>query len=294
MRSRVTRSRWAVVLCLARNTVSDTQSRNPSHTTRSSVFPGQPLAEAVLPDCGLCPTFLSALGWEVVVVTNSSVPPVVPRSVGTSSPPSRVGTPSAGPPQPLPAPELAALPHQPELLCRIASVDSQDGWPISPCLPSGGALALRPRDLEPQSCQIVLREKGETWRWQPVSPTLMTHLRAHAKERGAPRDAQLLRYRTGEPITYRRYDYLWKRLGAHLPWVATQQISTHWLRHTTLTWVERNYGYAVARAFAGHTDSAGGDGTTTTYVRAGLGEVAAALAGLTGEPHPLAPGSHPQ
>jgi hypothetical protein len=37
--------------------------------------------------------------------------------------------------------------------------------------------------------------------------------------------------------------------------VATQQISTHWLRHTTLTWVERNFGYAIARAYAGHTDS---------------------------------------
>jgi len=29
---------------------------------------------------------------------------------------------------------------------------------------------------------------------------------------------------------------------------------------------------------------------TGTYVRAGLPEVAAALAALTGEPHPLAPG----
>ena len=24
-----------------------------------------------------------------------------------------------------------------------------------------------------------------------------------------------------------------------LPWVRTQQISTHWIRHTTLTWVEK-------------------------------------------------------
>ena len=33
---------------------------------------------------------------------------------------------------------------------------------------------------------ILLREKGETQRWQPVSPTLMTHLQAHARERHAP------------------------------------------------------------------------------------------------------------
>jgi hypothetical protein len=75
---------------------------------------------------------------------------------------------------------------------------------------------------------------------------------------------------------------------ASAAWVATQQISTHWLRHTTLTWVERCCGYAVARAYAGHTDSAGEAGTTATYVRASLQEVAAALAVLTGEPHPLA------
>jgi hypothetical protein len=69
--------------------------------------------------------------------------------------------------------------------------------------------------------------------------------------------------------------------------VATQQISTHWLRHTTLTWVERNFGHAVARAYAGHSGSGHGDGTTALYTRAGLEEVAAALAALTGESHPL-------
>ncbi|MGI8312992.1 tyrosine-type recombinase/integrase [Saccharopolyspora hattusasensis] len=153
----------------------------------------------------------------------------------------------------------------------------------------GGALALRPQDLDPTQCLIFLREKGESVRWQPVSPTLMAHLQQHAKQRGAPRTGQLLRYTNGRPITTRRYDHLWNRIGRHLPWVATQQISTHWLRHTTLTWVERNYGYAVARAYAGHTDSGSGDaGTTTTYIRATIQEIATALAGLTDEPHPLA------
>jgi hypothetical protein len=55
------------------------------------------------------------------------------------------------------------------------------------------------------------------------------------------------------------------------------------LRHTTLTWVERTFGYAVARAYAGHV----GNGTTATYVKASIHEVAAALAALTGEEHPL-------
>ena len=152
----------------------------------------------------------------------------------------------------------------------------------------GGALALRPADLDPDQCLILLREKGETVRWQPVSPTLMARLVRHGQERRAPDGGRLLRYADGRPITSRRYDHLWTRIGRQLPWVRTQQISTHWMRHTTLTWVERNFGYAVARAYAGHTDASGDVGATSTYVRASLSEVAAALAALTGEPHPLA------
>jgi integrase/recombinase XerC len=44
----------------------------------------------------------------------------------------------------------------------------------------------------------------------------------------------------------------------------------------------------VARAYAGHIDSGGETGATATYVRASLAEVAAALATLADEPHPLA------
>ena len=95
----------------------------------------------------------------------------------------------------------------------------------------GGALALRPADLDPDQCLVLLREKGETVRWQPVSPTLMTRLVEHGQQRHAPPDGQLLRYADGRPITHRRYDHLWTRIGRHLPWVATQGISTHWIRH---------------------------------------------------------------
>ena len=62
-------------------------------------------------------------------------------------------------------------------------------------------------------------------------------------------------------------------------------------RHTILTWIERNFGFAVAEAYAGHEDNGRGSqsmGAMATYVRAGLPEVATALAALTGEPHPLA------
>lgn len=156
----------------------------------------------------------------------------------------------------------------------------------------GGALALRPQDLDRDQCLVFLREKGGSDRWQPVSPTLMRHLNDHATDRGAPFSGQLLRYRHGRPITTRRYDYIWGRISESLPWVATQGVTAHWLRHTTLTWVERTFSYAVARAFAGHRGKS--SGTTDTYVKSHLQEVAAALAVLTGEPHPLARGAgHP-
>jgi integrase len=151
----------------------------------------------------------------------------------------------------------------------------------------GGALALRLCDLDIEHCLIQLREKGSTVRWQPVSPALARSLAEHAAGRGAVlSNDPLLRYRDGRALSSRRYDHLWKRLGQRLPWVAAQGISTHWLRHTTLTWVERHYGYGVARAYAGHTNSVGP--ATTTYIKADLQAVATALAAMTGHPHPLA------
>jgi integrase/recombinase XerC len=87
----------------------------------------------------------------------------------------------------------------------------------------GGALALMPEDLDAEHCLIQLHEKGETLRWQPVSPALMSHLLAHGESRGGLAPGQpLLRYANGRPITSRRYDYLWQRLGRHLPWGAPQ------------------------------------------------------------------------
>lgn len=150
----------------------------------------------------------------------------------------------------------------------------------------GGALGLRPTDLDPEQCLIRLREKGGTVRWQPVSPTLMGHLRNHNQTRAltTATDQPLLRYADGRSVTRRRYDHLWHRIGQHLPWVATQQVTIHWLRHTTLTWVERHYGHAIARAYAGHTTP---DNPTDTYTRATIIELAIALSTLTGEPHPL-------
>jgi len=151
----------------------------------------------------------------------------------------------------------------------------------------GGALGLCLMDLDVHNGQVRLTEKGGTQRWQPITLDLAQRLAEHAHARGAvlPTD-WLLRYRDGRPLTSRRYDQLWRRIGQQLPWVAMLGVSTHWLRHTTLTWVERHYGYGIARAYAGHTDSTGP--ATTTYIKGQVHEIATALAAMTGQPHPLA------
>jgi integrase len=153
----------------------------------------------------------------------------------------------------------------------------------------GGALGLRPVDLNHTDSTVRLHEKGGTSREQPVSPTLLGALIEHTALRnpdGRSGD-QLLRTLRGTPMRAARYGALWSRLGYHLPWINTDGITAHWLRYTTLTWVERNFGYAVAAAYAGH--AAGFQtGTTLTYVSATLEELATAVAALTGEPHPLA------
>ncbi|WP_307834297.1 tyrosine-type recombinase/integrase [Paractinoplanes lichenicola] len=100
----------------------------------------------------------------------------------------------------------------------------------------GGLLGLRPKDLDVEQCLVLLREKGDTFRWQPISPTLMAFLQLHIDERGPLEDEPLLRYRNGRAVGRRRYNYLFERLGKTLPWLGTQQVSAHWLRHTTLTW----------------------------------------------------------
>ncbi|WP_327118829.1 site-specific integrase [Nocardia sp. NBC_01730] len=170
-----------------------------------------------------------------------------------------------------------------------------------------GVVDLREVDLDPANCLIHLREKGGITRWQPISPTLMEALQQHHRRRKphdrsvghrarngkvitAEAEARLLRYRNGDPVNNRQYHLMFQRIGAAVPWVVAHQISIHWLRHTTLTWVERRFGVPVAKAYAGHTDNPGG-ATTLLYTRAGLPEVARALAELTGEPHPCAAAS---
>jgi integrase/recombinase XerC len=94
----------------------------------------------------------------------------------------------------------------------------------------------------------------------------------------------VIRSRRRSPITRRRYNTVFDRARPSLAWAERTPVSAHVLRHTAITAVERHAGFAVAQAYAGHSASS----VTGTYTRARLGEVAAAVAALTGDVHPLA------
>jgi integrase len=104
-------------------------------------------------------------------------------------------------PRRLPSPRRALLNHELAAIHQVVQTTGND-VPLD-CLlirlhmetacRRGGALALRLRDLDTQSCAVRLREKGETVRWQPITPTSTAALTEHARVRGAsePTDALL-------------------------------------------------------------------------------------------------------
>ena len=113
----------------------------------------------------------------------------------------------------------------------------------------------------------------------------MGRLIEHGRERHAPPGGQLLRYASGQPITSCRYDHLWTRLGRHLPWVAIQRISARWIRHIDqLAELRLRRRPRIRRPRRRRQrDRRHGDLLPRQPLRS-----AAALAALTGEPHPLA------
>ena len=116
-----------------------------------------------------------------------------------------------------------------------------------------GVLAITLGDLDMRRGAIHLSEKNREERDVPASHDLLAALDAHARGRGAPGpDDRVLRYCDGHPLTTRRVDRLFARVHAELPWAAQIGVSLHWIRHTTISDVERVAGLRVARAYAGH------------------------------------------
>jgi len=149
-----------------------------------------------------------------------------------------------------------------------------------------GALSLRLRDVDPRRSTVWLREKHGDHREQPASPSLVAALGRLHRQRttGDGSVTRMFLGPTGSSITARHYDTLFARVRSALRWDARTPVSAHVLRHTAITNVARLAGYAVAQTFAGHTPPT----VTGRYIHATLAEVAAAVAALTDEPHPLA------
>lgn len=147
-----------------------------------------------------------------------------------------------------------------------------------------GALNLTLGRLDAGRSTVWLLEKFGAEREQPVSPSLLHAVMSHAGDRGAfAAEGPVFRTASGRPASRRRYNTLFDNIRGALDWAAHTPVTAHVLRHTAITQVERSAGYAVASAFAGHAPGS----VTGTYVKASVGEVAAAVAILTGEHHPL-------
>jgi integrase/recombinase XerC len=152
-----------------------------------------------------------------------------------------------------------------------------------------GALNLCLRDVDDRRATVWLQEKFGAEREQPISPSLVRLLLCHATARGAVTSGDaVFRSRHGQPITRHRYNTIFDRARPCLPWAERTPVSAHVLRYTAINVVGRIGGYAVAQAFAGHQPPS----VTGLYLRARPCDVAAAVAILTEEPHPLADHDH--
>lgn len=167
-----------------------------------------------------------------------------------------------------------------------------------------GVLALTVARVDPKRQTVLLLEKGNQQRELPVSAVLMSSLLTMAEERGVSmtaKDAPVFRYRNGAPLTRKRFNTLFERLQRDAPFPDAAHVSTHWMRHTALTWIERVGGEAVAAAFAGHVPAR--NRITGLYTTAPADEVVRAWCAVWDEPHPLvsavvvapsSPGQRPQ
>lgn len=155
----------------------------------------------------------------------------------------------------------------------------------------GGIIHLMLGDINRERQTIRLFEKGDTVFHQPITLALTERLLALADQRGSTkpsdpvfRQLPTARSRSFRPVTGKVFDELFARLKSQVSWSKEVDVSAHWLRHTTLTWVERSFGGAVAQKYARHQ----GGNVTAGYTESDVAEVAHALEVLTNTLHPLA------
>lgn len=120
----------------------------------------------------------------------------------------------------------------------------------------GGAIGLMHRALAPATRTAHVVEKYGKERWQPVSAYLMGRLLAHAR-RARCACGRVFHRADGGHLSDRWFDGFAQRIQ-RLAWADELGVTAHWLRHTTLTDVERLAGMRVAAAYAGHSDTSFG------------------------------------
>jgi integrase len=151
-------------------------------------------------------------------------------------------------------------------------------------------LELRVRDLRSASGVVRLRPKGFAGEYleAPITAALFDALEGLIENRypdGYSDDDPVLVYRSGRPITRRYFENLCIKVREEVPSLGKGEpdwFSTHGLRHTAGTMVQRVGGDAVARRFLGH--SARGRMHFEAYSKATVEEVREALAAIWGEP----------
>ena len=125
-----------------------------------------------------------------------------------------------------------------------------------------GVLNLTDDDIDVNNNQVRLNEKGGVVRWQPVTAELVVELLAHMNSRPTDRGVNKVfrnqlqgKQAFHRPVTRKRIEALTAVWSQALPWVQQQGVSLHWLRHTTITNIDRLAGPSVAQGFAGHQPS---------------------------------------
>ena len=141
----------------------------------------------------------------------------------------------------------------------------------------GGAIGLSRNDLGQATRTVRLIEKYDKQRWLPVSAHLMHRLVAHADAREHPGCTRVLHRRDGGHLNGKWFENFARRIQ-ELPWAGEVGVSAHWLRHTTLTDIERVAGVRVAAAYAGHAE--GSLGVTGMYTKPSPEELRSAHARL--------------
>jgi site-specific recombinase XerD len=137
-----------------------------------------------------------------------------------------------------------------------------------------GILNLTVGDIDVERRAVHLSEKNGDERDIPVSQRLMQRVLKHAVDRGARHDTDaVFRQRRGVPLTRRRFNSLFDRVQAALPWAARIGVSLHWIRHTTLKDGEIVGGLRKAQGYGGHSDETNGVTGTYTKVTWGLLQV---------------------